>query len=81
MKPIKFKESNVVFAENQPGYMPFPLYKMDNKEGKLIGCWKLSFRERIKVLFAGRIWHGMWTFGVPLQPQLLTTKKSDVIAK
>jgi len=67
MKPIKFKESNIVFAENQPEYLPLPAYK--NDKGDVISCWQLSFKERIKILFTGKIWFYILTFNHPLQPQ------------
>ena len=71
MMPIEFKGSNVVFAENQPEYLPLPAYK--SKDGMVTICWKLSFKERLKVLFAGKIWQKMLTFNKPLQPQLFKT--------
>ena len=79
MNPIKFKEHNAVYAEDQPEYLPFPVLRTDNQVGELIGCWRLSFRERVRVLFTGIIWHSMWTYGNPLQPQRLTTKKTEVL--
>ena len=67
MKPVKFKQQNCVCAENQPEYIPLPAYK--SKEGIVTTCWKLSFVERIKVLFRGNIWWQTMTFNKPLQPQ------------
>ncbi len=80
MNPIKFKECNTLYAKDQPRYKNFPLYRTENDEGRVIGCWYLSFRERIRILFTGRIWHSMLTFHEPLQPQRLTTRKRDLIA-
>ena len=68
MKPIKFKESNIVFAENQTQYLPLPAYK--SCEGEVISCWRLTWRERLKVLLDGEIWIRVLTFGNPLQPLL-----------
>jgi hypothetical protein len=31
MKPIKFKEANVTFAENQPEYIPLPAWNIRDK--------------------------------------------------
>lgn len=79
MKPIKFKEANIVFAEDQPEYIPLPAFRSNTPEGQVISCWTLSFRERIKVLFKGKIWLSLMMFGAPLAPSIVTTKKTDVL--
>jgi len=79
MKPVKFKESNVVFAKDQPEYMPLPAFKAKTPQGEVVSCWNLSLRERIRVLFNGKIWLSLWSFNKPLTPSLITTKKSDVL--
>ena len=66
MKPIKFPEQNSTYAKDQPQYNPLPTYK--TKDGKIISCWKMSFRERIKTLFTGQVWLSVHTFNRPLQP-------------
>jgi hypothetical protein len=68
MKPIKFKESNVTFAENQKEYLPLPAFR--NNDGEVISCWKITFLERIKLLFTGKLWLSCLTFNQPLQPLL-----------
>lgn len=70
MKPIKFKEQNCVYAENQSEYLPLPACKRPEHNGEVISCWRLSIRERIKILFSGKLWLSLWTFDGPLQPQL-----------
>jgi len=75
MKPTKFKEVNCVYAENQPPYLPLPVYRANNIEKECISCWKLTWRERFIVLLSGKFWFSQWTFGSPLQPQLPTVKK------
>jgi len=70
MKPIKFNGSNCVFAENQPPYLPLPAYKNEKDlKGVVVSCWKLTFLERLKILFRGRLYFSVWTFNKPLQPQ------------
>lgn len=87
MKPIKFKEQNVTFAENQPEYLPLPALKNVNPDGttagmgEVISCWKLSFKERIKILFTGKLWVSLAMFGKPLTPSFFTVNKNDVINK
>jgi len=78
MKPIEFPEQNVVFAENQPEYLPLPAYKEDSPEGQVISCWKLSFRERLIVLFRGHLWVSLMSFNKPLTPSYFTVRKSDI---
>jgi hypothetical protein len=54
MKPIKFKGYNVIYAENQPEYIPLPVYK--DKDGTVVSCWKFTILERIKVLLFGKMY-------------------------
>jgi len=77
MKPIKFKECNVNFAENQDEYNTLPAFR--NEKGEVITCWNLTFRERLRVLFKGNIWLCLLSFNQPLTPSFMTTKKSDVL--
>jgi len=79
MKSIKFKEQNVVFAEDQPEYLPLPAFKDKNNNGIVVFCEYLTFLERVRVLFTGKIWVSMMTFNKPLTPNYFSTKKSDVI--
>jgi hypothetical protein len=68
MKPIKFKEQNVEFAKEQPPYLPLPAYQDDRQGGRIFHCWQLSFTERIKILFTGKLWINVLTFHQPPQP-------------
>lgn len=79
MTPIKFKEANVTFAKDQPEYQPLPAFRNDSPQDEVITCWKLSFKERLRILFKGEIWLSLLTFNKPLTPSFLTTKKSDVL--
>lgn len=79
MKPIKFKESNCTFAKDQPEYLPLPAFKADTPQGECVTCWQLSFRERLRILFTGKLWACLMTFNKPLQPSFFTTKKSEVL--
>jgi len=75
MNPVSFPEQTVVIAENQSEYMSLPAHRTpDDPEGRVICCWRLSFRERLRVLVTGQIWHYVLTFGEPLQPQILQTE-------
>lgn len=78
MTPAKFKHQNVVFAENQPEYMPLPALKLFDPQGTVVTCWKLSFTERIKLLFTGRVWLSLLTFNQPLTPSYMSVNRKDV---
>ena len=68
MIPLKFKEQNITFAENQPEYLPLPAWR--SPEGEVISCWKFAFKEKIMILFNSKLWLRQYTFNSPLQPQL-----------
>jgi hypothetical protein len=75
MKLATFPEQNATLAKAQPPYIPMPVYVANEVEGRIVCCWRLSFRERIQLLFSGRVWHQVLTFHNQLQPQLLTISK------
>jgi hypothetical protein len=69
MKPIKFKGSNIVFAENQKPYLPLPAWKKPNDEkGTVICCWKATIKERFIILFTGKLYLSMLSFNKSLTP-------------
>lgn len=72
MRPVKFPGVNVVFAEDQPEYLPLPARK--SGQGIVTSCWSFGFWERLRVLFCGRVYVTLLTFGHPLQPQILGVK-------
>lgn len=67
MKPVAFPEQTVVMAKDQPEYLPLPAHR--DAEGLVTTCWKLTFKERLIVLFLGKFWFQQHTFGMRLQPQ------------
>jgi hypothetical protein len=67
MNPTKFPEQNATLAEDQPEYLPLPVYRAP--DGLVVSCWTLTLRERLKLLFTGRLWLMQLTFNEPLQPQ------------
>jgi hypothetical protein len=81
MKPITFPEQNHVIAKDQPEYKPLPAHIAHNQQGEIVTCWKLSFRERIRLLFFGRLWLSVWTFNRPLQPVFLTPDKWSIFQR
>ena len=69
MTPIKFKEHNIVFAKNQPEYLQLPAYH-DKVGGRIFHCWRLTWKEKLKILFTGKLWIKVLTFNNPPQPIL-----------
>lgn len=78
MRPINFKHQNVVFAEDQPEYQPLPALKFDTPQGEVVSCWKMTFKERIKVLFTGKVWLSLMSFNKPLTPSIVAVNRKDV---
>lgn len=70
MRPIEFPEQNCVYAKDQPEYQPLPAHKTD--DGMVVSCWALTWRERLQVLFSGKVWWSVLTFNQRLQPQMPT---------
>lgn len=71
MKLINFPEQNQVIAEDQLEYLPMPAHVTSDEQGRVVCCWKLTMKERIKLLFTGKLWHHILTFNRGVQPQLL----------
>lgn len=78
MKGIKFKHQNIVFAENQPEYTPLPALKLNSPEGEVISCWSMNLRERVKVLFTGKVWLSLMMFNKPLTPSFMSVDRKKV---
>lgn len=73
MKPIEFDGANVVFAKDQPEYIPLPAMRVPNDpQGLVITKWELTPEEMELIKETGTIHLSMLTFNQPLQPVLLT---------
>lgn len=72
MTPIEFPEQTIIIAKDQPEYIPLPAYQFLDPQGTVCFCWQLTWRERIRLLVSGRLWHSVLTFYQPLQPQMLS---------
>jgi len=66
MDPIPFKAQNIVYAEDQPEYIPLPVHKAE--DGKVTSVWKLSDEEREKVAKGAYVCLCQSTFHQALQP-------------
>lgn len=79
MRPISpiirgFESQEVVYAKDQPQYIPLPALPVDGGDG-IITRWKLNWRERLRVLFLGDIYLRFLTFKRPLQPISMSCSK------
>lgn len=66
MDIVKFKGYNIVYGANQEEYLNLPVRQYE--DGLAISCFKPSLKERLKILFIGKIWISILTFNKPLQP-------------
>ncbi len=81
MKTIKFKECNHEFAKDQDQYHTLPGHLDSGKGGQFTFCLKLNLWERAVLLFTGKFWCSLLTFGRELQPSKFSVKKGDLIKK
>jgi hypothetical protein len=75
VKPIDFPERNIVWAKDQAEYLPLPAFTNNTET---ISYWQLTWRERVKVLWRGRLWLRQMNFGEKLQPQAPTVDRPFV---
>lgn len=74
-KLINFPEVTHIIGKDQPQYRPLPAHVEPGQERRITFCWQLSWRNRLKVLLTGKVWHQVLTFHEPFQPQLLLVDK------
>lgn len=79
MKPVEFKEQNVVYAKDQKEYMPLPALRFD--DGTVISCWKMSWKELFKILLHRKVWVSVLTFNKPLQPLLVSSDSKELFTR
>lgn len=56
----------VVFAKDQPQYLPLPAYR--TPDGVVLTEWEPTAEELQRILLGGRVRIWIYTFGRPLQP-------------
>lgn len=66
MNPVKFEGQNLVFAEDQPEYIPLPVHKA--ADGKVTSVWKLTDKERKMIADGAHVCLCQSTFNQALQP-------------
>ncbi len=67
---------SILFAKDQPEYIPLPAISDGNK---VITKWKLTKEELEEVAITGEIYLELLTFGQPLQPIKLSTNLEEVV--
>jgi hypothetical protein len=67
----------IVLAKDQPQYHPLPVAHVEYSDGvrSMISCYRLTWQERLHILFSGKVWWEQMTFGHPLQPQKMYTRE------
>lgn len=68
MTPTRFPGCNVTLGADQPQYRPLPAYR--SADGRVLTCWRLTLRERIRILLGYKLWITQLTFGEGFQPVL-----------
>lgn len=61
MKPVSFKGQTEVYR-NLPGHEPLPVAVSERPAGWVKSCWKLSFRERLRLFFTSRVYITQLTY-------------------
>lgn len=80
MKPTDFPESNFTFT--RPSSMTeeecgdLQVYR---DPAVIISCWQLTWRERLRLLFTGRLW--LWIMGQGMPPVCMTISSPFRIKK
>ena len=77
MNAVEFKGCNVELAKNQKEYKTLPAF-CDTENGIVVTCYKLSFKDLLKIFFTRKVWLGQMTFNKPLQPQKLSVNRRDL---
>ncbi len=66
----------VEYAKSQSRYRVLPA-RVDS-EGTAITCWRLTWKERLTILFRGTFYLTIMTFKQPLQPIRCSVDKPEV---
>ncbi len=66
MKPIEFEGQNVVFAKDQPEYIPLPAFR--DEKGNITTVWEFTPEERALIARGENLNINVMTFNQALQP-------------
>lgn len=76
MRATSFPEQTGTLAEDQPEYLPLPVFQ-DATE--TISRYELTMRERLLLLIGRPLWLRQLNFGDSLQPQQPTVDRPFII--
>lgn len=84
MKPVSpvvpgIELPEVVYAKDQPEYRPLPCHK--SADGTVLTRWRLTLRERVRVVLRGDVYLFVSTFNKPLQPLMLQVERPELRAE
>lgn len=69
MKAIQFEEVTKTYAEEQPQYLPLPVYHYpDDHMGTVVSCWEFTEDELAALMKSGCLWISQMRFQSDLQP-------------
>ena len=58
----------IVYAADQPEYQGLPTIRFMGAEARITTRWRLTWRERLRLLWYGDLYLSVLTFKQPLQP-------------
>lgn len=70
--------TEVVYAKDQPEYIPLPAIRFPAQEGLVVTRWTFTSEERDAIYDGADLYLATWTFNQPLQPLLLTTSPEEI---
>ena len=68
----------VLIAKNQPPYLPLPAVVSADACGTVTTRWRLTWRERWRVLLRGDVWLQMLCFHEPVTPVKLSVWQPEI---
>lgn len=77
MSPTEFKGVNVVYAKDQPEYLPLPVMKLE--DGTVISCWELTDEDLKMINETKRVYVSQLTFNQPLQPLNVVSSLDELV--
>jgi hypothetical protein len=74
--PVLVGCPQIIIAKDQPPYTPISAVVVD--QDTIMTRWRLSWWERVVVLFRGNVYLYVMTFGKPLQPLAMQAVKPQI---
>lgn len=70
--------AHTYLAKGQDEYLTLPALISADRTGCVTTRWRLSWRERWKILLSGNLWHQQLAFHGLVQPILMTVDEPEV---